>query len=175
MSHWTLVEMALAVGALGGLLRHIYDHGGIYFPHCIYEENPGSKGAQQRRCLHWPNGVHLGFLYELALGAGGGLVLVEGSRVPPIVLAIVGGFAGVALLVKKVDELLGRNKVYTEVDETYKTAYSELEAFANKLIEDSPEGGGVNGGHHDGSEDQPEPTAQEESPEGNSGHPTADE
>ncbi len=77
----TPIDIAMAFGAGGGLVGHIARNHGIEPPSRL--EKPS------------PPGLDLGVIRDLMLGAGGGIVFVEGASSPPIVLALVGGFIAV--------------------------------------------------------------------------------
>ncbi len=77
----TPVEIGIAVGAGGGLIGHIARNHGIEPPSRL--EKPS------------PPGLDLGVIRDIMLGAGGGVVFVEGAASPPTVLALFGGFIAV--------------------------------------------------------------------------------
>ena len=73
MGHMTPMEMAIVLGAVGGLLGHIARH------HAIV----------------WPDVIR-----HLCFGIGGGIVFVEGARAPHLFLGLVGGYGGAELLAR---------------------------------------------------------------------------
>ena len=77
----TPVDIAVAVGAAGGLVGHIVRNHGIETPARLEKSSPP--------------GLDLGVIRDLMLGVGGGIVFVEGASSPPIVLALIGGFVAV--------------------------------------------------------------------------------
>lgn len=67
------MEIAIVLGAAGGLLGHIARYHAIVWPAVIR---------------------------HLCLGVGGGIVFVEGATAPPLVLALVGGYGGAELVAR---------------------------------------------------------------------------
>lgn len=95
-------NLAWSLGAGGGLFRHMVQNKGIVWPHRITAK------------LGRP-GFSPGLLQDIVIGAGAGIVMVKGASVPD--LAILGGFAGAALLQRKISELLGPRLRYTVSEE----------------------------------------------------------
>lgn len=73
MGHMTPMEIAVVLGAAGGLLGHI----------------------AQYRAIVWPDVIR-----HLCLGIGGGIVFVEGARAPHLLLGLVGGYGGAELVAR---------------------------------------------------------------------------
>ena len=88
--HLTATPIGIVYGALGGLLRHLVVQHGIVLP----------KKRKGR--------IELGMFQGIILGSGAGLVVVAGDHISPIVLAVIGGFAGAGLLASKALDLFGR-------------------------------------------------------------------
>lgn len=90
-------DLALSVccGALGGFMRH------LYFQHGL--ELPRRRGRR----------LELGVVQDILMGIGAAIVVVAGDHIPPIVLAVVGGWAGASVLNVKAADLL-RPLVYTK-------------------------------------------------------------
>ena len=110
-------------GAFGGVLRHLVVHRGV-------------QGPKKRK-----DRIELGIFQDLVLGIGAGLVVVMSGHVSPVVLAVVGGFAGTGLLTSKALNLFGRQIVYTTINSNQAANRQGLD----KILEE--------GGHVDSDDD----------------------
>lgn len=116
------LEIATLFGAAGGLLRHIAQNRGVYWPRI---RRPFLKRAF----------LDLGLFEEILLGAGAGIVVVmgaSGSPVSSIMWAIVGGFAGASVLRRKASELAGDDMRYNDNKESG-TDLADLELFLREV------------------------------------------
>lgn len=106
--HWTDFLVIIASGSFGGLLSSLYIHdGSLILPKIIeLELSDGSKGRN----------YHIGFLSDLVLGAGAGLIAVLpiGLEFPKyIYMAIIAGFGGGSFIAKQA-KLTAEDKVSSQ-------------------------------------------------------------
>lgn len=140
LNHWSLVSVAMVTGAAGGLVRHMVDR-----------DWPSPDHRLDRRIIK-----------DIAIGVCGGVLLVEGSRVPPLFLGLIGGYAGATLIIKRVDEYVGLKPWYNKTDKAYKEGFEQAKAEAEAMraeLDKLLKGGNVNGGTGDGGSERSEPTA----------------
>ncbi|MCJ8012101.1 hypothetical protein MUG84_10135 [Paenibacillus sp. KQZ6P-2] len=94
--HWTDFLMIIASGSFGGLLSSLYIHdGSLVMPKIIEMEL--SDGSRRKN-------YHIGFLSDIILGAGAGLIAVLpiGLDFPKyIYMAIIAGFGGGSFIAKQ--------------------------------------------------------------------------
>ncbi len=113
LSHF---DIGVIFGAFGGLLRHIVFTRRLNFPRKVLNTD--------RRWI----GQQLGVFREILVGAGAGVVLVEGSHVPAVVLAILGGFGGATLLILRAHQLMGADEAGYNADKVEQ----DIEEFTEK-------------------------------------------
>lgn len=145
--------VAVLFGAIGGLLRHVAQNRAVLWPRI-------------RRAVGKRPALDLGLFEEILLGAGAGLVLVEGASgasVPPIAVAVVGGFAGASVLRRKAIELFGDEVRYNNTKEVATDVvdvdmflqevgytFEELEKMLKELKQHTALVKGDTDGHSDG-------------------------
>lgn len=106
--HWTDFLVIIASGSFGGLLSSLYIHdGSLILPKII--ELEFSDGSRRKN-------YHIGFLSDIVLGAGAGLisVLPIGLEYPKyIYVAIIAGFGGGSFIAKQA-KLTAEEKVSSQ-------------------------------------------------------------
>ncbi|WP_136607782.1 DUF4257 domain-containing protein [Paenibacillus dokdonensis] len=106
--HWTDFLVIIASGSFGGLLSSLYIHdGSLILPKIIELEL--SDGSRRKN-------YHIGFLSDIILGAGAGLisVLPIGLEFPKyIYVAIIAGFGGGSFIAKQA-KLTAEEKVSSQ-------------------------------------------------------------
>lgn len=94
--HWTDFAVIIASGSFGGLLSSLYIHdGSLILPKII--ELEFSDGSRRKN-------YHIGFLSDIILGAGAGLIsaLPLGLEFPKyIYVAMIAGFGGGSFIAKQ--------------------------------------------------------------------------
>ncbi|MFP4976150.1 hypothetical protein ACE6ED_12175 [Paenibacillus sp. CN-4] len=108
MMHWTDFLVILAAGSFGGLLSSLYIHdGSLILPKGIELEL--SDGSTRKH-------YHIGFLSDIVLGAGAGLIAVLpiGLEFPKyIYVAMIAGFGGGSFIAKQA-KLTAEEKVSSQ-------------------------------------------------------------
>ncbi len=106
--HWTDFLVIIASGSFGGLLSSLYMHdGSLILPKVI--ELEFSDGSRRKN-------YHIGFLSDMILGAGAGLIAVLpiGLEFPKyIYVAIIAGFGGGSFIAKQA-KLTAEEKVSSQ-------------------------------------------------------------